>query len=49
MQWRLLIEDFGPIIKYIKSPKNVIANALNRLNLVSLPNDIQDMVDCYGL
>ena len=49
MQWWLLIEDFGPIIEYIKGPKNVIANALCRLYLVSLPNDIQDMVDCYGL
>ena len=49
MRWRLLIEEFGPIIKYIKAPKNVIANALSRLNLISSPSNVQDKADCYGL
>ena len=49
MRWQLLIEEFGPTIKYIKGPKNIVANALSRLNLVSLPSDLQDMADCYGL
>ena len=49
MRWQLLIKEFGPTIKYIKGPKNVVANALSRLNLVSLPSDLQDMADCYGL
>ena len=49
MRWQLLIEEFGPTIEYIKGPKNIVANALSRLNLVSLPSDLQDMVDCYGL
>ena len=49
MRWRLLIEEFRPTIKYIKGPKNIIANVLSRLNLVSLPSDLQDMADCYGL
>ena len=49
MRWQLLIEEFGPTIKYIKGPKNVIAKALSRLNLVSLPINLQDMVDCYRL
>ena len=49
MRWWLLIEEFGPTIKFIKGPKNIIANALNRLDLVSLPSNIQDMADCYGL
>ena len=26
-----------------------MADALSRLNLVSLPSDLQDMADCYGL
>ena len=49
MQWHLLIEEFGPIIEYIKSPKNVIANVLSRLDLISSPSNVQDMADCYGL
>ena len=49
MRWQLLIEEFGPTIEYIKGPKNIIADALSRLNLVSLPSNLQDMADCYGL
>ena len=49
MRWRLLIEEFGPTIEYIKGPKNIVANVLSRLNLVSLPSDIQDLANCYGL
>ena len=49
MRWWLLIEEFGPTIKFIKGPKNIVANVLNRLDLVSLPSNIQDMADCYGL
>ena len=49
MQWCLLIEEFGPIIEYIKGPKNVVANPLSRLDLISSPSNVQDMADCYGL
>ena len=49
MQWCLLIEEFGPIIEYIKGPKNFVANVLSRLDLISLPSNDQDMADCYGL
>ena len=49
MRWWLLIEEFGPTIEYIKGPKKNIANALSRLNLVSLPSNVQDLVNCYGL
>ena len=31
MRWRLLLEEFGPEIVYIKGPKNVVADALFRL------------------
>ena len=46
MRWRLLIEEFGPIIKYIKGPKNIVANVLSRLDLVSLPSNVQDLANC---
>ena len=49
MRWRLLIEEFGPTIEYIKGPKNIVADALSRLNLVSSPSNLQGMADCYGL
>ena len=49
MRWRLLIKEFGPTIEYIKGPKNIIADVLSRLNLVSSPNNVQDMANCYGL
>ena len=31
MRWRLLLEEYGPKIEYIKGPKNVVADALSRL------------------
>ena len=49
MRWQLLIEEFGPTIKYIKGPKNIVANALSRLDFVSSPSNLQDMADCYRL
>ena len=49
MRWQFLIKEFGPTIKYMKGPKNIVANALSRLDLVSLPSTVQDMADCYGL
>ena len=49
MRWWLLIEEFGPTIEYIKGPKNIVANVLSRLDLVSSPSNLQDMADCYGL
>ena len=49
MRWQLLIKEFGPTIEYIKGPKNIVADVLSRLNLVSSPSNVQDMADCYGL
>ncbi|POM81556.1 Retrovirus Polyprotein [Phytophthora palmivora] len=31
MRWRLIIEEFGPTIKYIKGADNTVADALSRL------------------
>ena len=31
MIWRLLLDEYGPQIEYIKGPKNVVADTLSRL------------------
>ena len=33
MRWRLLIEEYGPVLKYVKGSSNVVADALSRLAL----------------
>ena len=38
MRWRLLLEEYGPTIKYIKGERNVVADALSRLDLHPQPS-----------
>ena len=33
MRWRLLLEEFGPQLNYIKGERNIVADALSRLDL----------------
>ena len=33
MQWRLYIEEYSPDLKYIKGEKNVVTDALSRLDM----------------
>jgi len=33
MRWRLILEEYGPELRYIKGPHNVVADALSRLDL----------------
>ena len=33
MRWRLLIEEYGPELRYVKGSHNVVADALSRLDL----------------
>ena len=47
MRWRLILEEFGPELKYIKGENNVVADALSRLE--KSPNqDILDISELYG-
>jgi len=43
MRWRLLLEEFGPEIKYIKGSKKLVADALSRL-CTKTGNPVQDPV-----
>ena len=36
MRWRLILEEFGPELKYIKGENNVVADALSRLERVQI-------------
>ena len=33
MRWRLILEEYGPEIIYIKGSTNIVADALSRLNI----------------
>ena len=47
MRWRLILEEFGPELKYIKGENNVVANALSRLE--KNPNqEILNISELYG-
>jgi hypothetical protein len=48
MRWRLIIEEFGPTMEYIKGPKNIVADTLSCLEMTSNVESL-DMADCYGL
>ena len=52
MRWRLILEEFGPELKYIKGENNVVAGALSRLEnilnqyiLVILAIEFRDVED----
>jgi hypothetical protein len=48
MRWRLIIEEFGPTMAYIKGPKNIVADTLSHLEMTSNTKSL-DRADCYGL
>ena len=35
MRWRLLLEEYGPELRYIKGENNIVADALSRLEIAS--------------
>lgn len=41
-RWRLLIEEYGPDIKYIKGEANTVADALSRLDLTNEQTSVED-------
>jgi hypothetical protein len=47
VRWRLVLEEFGPDLQYIKGERNVVADALSRLEI----DDNQEIVnisECFG-
>ena len=47
MRWRLILEEFGPELKYIKGENNVVADALSRLEM-SDNQQILNISELYG-
>ena len=47
MRWRLILEEFGPELKYIKGENNVVANTLSRLEM-SDNQEILNISELYG-
>ena len=47
MRWRLTLKEFGPELKYIKGEKNVVADALSRLEM-SDNQEILNISELYG-
>ena len=47
MRWRLILEQFGPELKYIKGENNVVANALSCLEK-SENQEILNISELYG-
>ena len=48
MRWRLILEEFGSEIKYIKGENNFVANALSLAFEMSDNQDILDISELYG-
>jgi hypothetical protein len=53
MRWRLVLEEYGPELRYIKGEHNIVADALSRLDLDdSIPlADIKEsfsMAECFN-
>ena len=43
MRWRLIIEEFGPELNYIKGEENIVADALSRLDMMTNEQYEEDM------
>jgi hypothetical protein len=47
MRWRLVLEEFGPDLQYIKDTHNVVANVLSRLSIDD-DQEIFNISECFG-
>jgi hypothetical protein len=43
MRWRLVLEEYGPELLYIKGEDNIVADALSRLNLNEPTDDVHEV------
>ena len=43
MRWRLILEEYGPTFYHIDGPKNIVADALSRLDMGANGDNLQKM------
>ena len=48
MRWRLVLEEFGPTLDYIKGEENTVADALSRLEIEEQDMDEIQMAETFG-
>ena len=49
MRWRLILEEYGPELRYIKGEHNIVADALSRLEMMSCEEFTeQDQADFFA-
>ena len=50
MRWRLILEEYGPELHYLKGESNVVADALSRLPSTDAPepSDMEAQADCFA-
>ena len=53
MRWRLILEEYGPELIYVKGNKNIVADTLSRLELVvakeKISIDVQALAEHFAL
>jgi hypothetical protein len=52
MRWRLILEEYGPELIYVKGEHNVVADALSRLDLLTTPPlsaNLEQMAEHFGI
>jgi RNase H-like domain found in reverse transcriptase/Reverse transcriptase (RNA-dependent DNA polymerase)/Integrase zinc binding domain len=37
LRWRLILEEYGPVLNYVKKQRNIVADALSRLGIIQEP------------
>ena len=47
MRWRLILEEYGPDLRYIQGEKNVVADALSRLHMNNNPAQLLCQMDIH--